>query len=305
MNKKPVSIAVINHKGGVGKTATVLGLASGLMLLKPDCKILIVDCDEQSSIKTVFGIKNVEAEGNLGSILINNTTPASNAVKIRDNLDVILSGGRKIREFENKMSQLPRSEEFLSERFKNIAGYDYILLDCPPALSLISSNVALFADYVLIPNAPDFLSLVATKATLSFLEELKILYGRSAKVLGVVPTMNDARRSMDLDIIRDIERMEEHGFLMGGKCFSEIRVDSKFKTAQVRRKLIHEVFAKSNSAIDYLKLSGQVVAKIAEIELNASDKERSTDLLNRSGKRKVDPSFELIQKSERVEDSLR
>lgn len=266
MHKRPVSIAVLNHKGGVGKTATVAGLASGLKQINPNFKILIVDADEQANIKTIFGIKLRDSEGSLASILVDNADPNKCVINVREGIDVILSGGKKLRDFNIKMANFPRAEEFMRERFKNLENYDFILIDCPPALSLISSNVVLYANYVLIPTAPDLLSIVATKATVTFLDELESLFGHAAKVLGAVPTMHDTRRNMDLDILDDLERLADSGLLKGGKCFSEIRTDAKFKTAQVRRKLIHEAFPKSNVAKDYTRLSEEVIEKINKLE---------------------------------------
>lgn len=264
--KKPVSIAILNHKGGVGKTATVSGLASGLKQINSNYKILIIDADEQANIKTIFGIKLKDSEGSLASVLVDNADPNKCVINVREGIDVILSGGRKLRDFNIKLANLPRAEEFMNDRFKELQGYDFVLIDCPPALSLISSNVVLYADYVLIPTAPDLLSIVATKATITFLDELDSLFGHAAKVLGAVPTMHDTRRNMDLDVIDDLERLADSGLLKNGKCFSEIRMDAKFKTAQVRRKLIHEAFPKSNVAKDYTRLSEEIIKKIKELE---------------------------------------
>lgn len=266
MMKKPVSIAILNHKGGVGKTATVSGLASGLKQINSNYKILIIDADEQANIKTIFGIKLKDSEGSLASVLVDNADPNKCVINVREGIDVILSGGRKLRDFNIKLANLPRAEEFMNDRFKELQGYDFVLIDCPPALSLISSNVVLYADYVLIPTAPDLLSIVATKATITFLDELDSLFGHAAKVLGAVPTMHDTRRNMDLDVIDDLERLADSGLLKNGKCFSEIRMDAKFKTAQVRRKLIHEAFPKSNVAKDYTRLSEEIIKKIKELE---------------------------------------
>ena len=178
--------SVLNHKGGVGKTATVSGLASGLKQINPNYKILIIDADEQANIKTIFGIKLKDSEGSLASVLMDNADPNKCVINVRDGIDVILSGGRKLRDFNVKLANFPRAEEFMNDRFKDLAGYDFILIDCPPALSLISSNVVLYASYVLIPTAPDLLSIVATKATVTFLDELDSLFGHAAEVLGAV-----------------------------------------------------------------------------------------------------------------------
>jgi chromosome partitioning protein len=268
MDKKTVSIAVLNHKGGVAKTATTSGLASGLITLNPDLKILIIDADEQSNIKTIFGIKLKDSNGSLASVLTDNVDPTKCVYNIRPGIDVILSGARKLREFNTKFANYPKSEEIMRTRFNDkLSAYDYIIIDCPPSLSLISSNVALYADYVLIPTAPDLLSIVAAKATVTFLEEMKSAFGDVAEIIGAVPTLHDTRRNMDLDIIDDLERLAECGLLKGGRCFSEVRMDAKFKTSQLKRKLIHEAFPKSNVAIDYLTLAEEVIVKVNELEL--------------------------------------
>lgn len=265
---RPISIAVLNHKGGVGKTATVSGLVSGIKNHLPEAKILVVDADEQANIKTIFGIKLSDADGSLASILIDNAQPEKVAINVRQGVDVILSGGRKLRDFMSKFSNIPDTELLMRKRFENLKSYDFVLIDSPPALSLISSNIALYADYILIPVAPDLLSVVAAKATITFLDSLVPHYDHVAKILGVVPTMHDARRNLDLDILDDIERLAESGLLKNGICFSEVRNDVKFKTSQVRRKLINESFPKSNVAKDYSKLAREVLKRIEEINLS-------------------------------------
>jgi chromosome partitioning protein len=276
---KPTSIAVLNHKGGVGKTATVSGLISGIQNHLPRAKILVVDADEQANIKTIFGIKLSDADGSLASILIDNAQPEKVAINVRNGIDVILSGGRKLRDFMNKFSNIPEAELLMRKRFEGLRNYDFVLIDSPPALSLISSNIALYADFILIPVAPDLLSVVAAKATITFLDSLEAHYNQVAKILGVVPTMHDTRRNLDLDILDDIERLAESGFLKNGICFNEVRNDIKFKTSQVRRKLINESFPKSNVAKDYTKLAQDVLKRIEEIKLYPKkNKTRSSEV---------------------------
>lgn len=268
-------IAILNHKGGVGKTATTASLASAISILEPSKKILIIDADEQANLKTVFGVKLREADSSLASILISNADPNRSAIEVRKNIDIILSGGKGIRDFNSKFSAIPNAENLMSERFKNLEGYDYVLIDCPPALSLISSNITLYATHILIPTAPDLLSVMAAKATVTFIEEMKKTFGRAPIILGVLPTMHDSRRNLDLDILEDLERLADSDLLLEGRCFREIRIDSKIKTSQVKRKLIHETFPKSNAAQDYLE-AWKEIKEVLDMENTINSRAQQT-----------------------------
>lgn len=265
--KKPTVIAVLCHKGGVAKTSTTTALAGALVQRDPNARVLVLDCDEQANIKTIFAVKLHEAEGGVASILLENTDPARVRVSVRPNIDVILSGGRMMRDFERTHVNTPDNELILSRRMEKIgAEYDFILIDSPPALSLVSSNIAMYADYCVIPCTADLLAVVGVRSTLFFLENLEQYFrGRAlepCQVLGVVPTLYDQRRTVDMTILDDLQRMANAELTRGGIIFDPIRTDSKMKTSQVRRKLISEAFPTSKAAEDYRKLCEDMLARI-------------------------------------------
>jgi len=264
--KKPIVLGIICHKGGVGKTSSTVGLADALAASSPDSKILIVDADEQSNVKTIFAIKMHQAEGGLASILMDNASPENVKVTVRPNIDVILSGGRRMREFERTFSNAPNSELIMKHRFENLSGYDFILIDSPPALSLISSNIVTYADYLLLPSSPDLLSVVGVKNTLYFVENMKQVYAkegiRVADVLGILPTMVDTRRNLDMTIVDDFQRMADNNLTMGGRIFHSIRSDIKVKTAQVKRKLLTELAPTAKATMDFQRLAVEIVETI-------------------------------------------
>jgi chromosome partitioning protein len=275
--KKPTVIAVLCHKGGVAKTSTTTALADALVSRDPKTRVLILDCDEQANIKTIFAVKLHEAEGGVASILLENSDPARVRVSVRRNIDVILSGGRMMRDFERTHMNTPDNELILSRRMEKIgAEYDYVLIDSPPALSLVSSNIAMYADYCVIPCTADLLAVVGVRSTLFFLENLEQYFrGRGLKpcqVLGVVPTMYDQRRTVDMTILDDLQRMANAELTRGGVIFDPIRTDTKMKTSQVRRKLISEAFPNAKVAEDYRKLCGDMLSRIEDLrttKLNA------------------------------------
>lgn len=259
--KKPVIYAVMCHKGGTGKTTTISALADAFAKLGK--KVLIIDADEQSNIKTIFGIKLQNSEGGLAAVLLDNVNPQNMTVKVRENIDVILSGGRFMRDFEKTHANTPDSELLLELRMNSISGYDVILIDTPPALSLISTNIVTYSDYLLLPCSPDLLSVVGVKNTLNFVENIESHYKNKkikiSKVLGIIPTMHDGRRNLDMDILDDLQRLEDANLLRGGRVFSPIRIDIKVKTAQVKRKLLSESFPDSKAAQDYNLVAQQII----------------------------------------------
>lgn len=264
--KKPFVFAVMCHKGGTGKTTTVAGLADALTAFGK--KVLIVDADEQSNIKTIFGIKLQNSEGGLAAILLDNVNPQNMTCKVRENIDVILSGGRFMRDFEKTHANTPDSELLMKLRMGGLGGYDFVLIDTPPALSLISTNIVMYSDYLILPCSPDLLSVVGVKNTLNFIESIESHYKAKkitiARVLGVVPTMHDGRRNLDMDILDDLHRLENADLLRGGRVFSPIRTDIKIKTAQVKRKLLSETFPDAKATQDYRAVAEQILEAIQE-----------------------------------------
>jgi chromosome partitioning protein len=287
MVKKPTVIAVLCHKGGVAKTSTTTALADALVARDSKTRVLILDCDEQANIKTIFAVKLHEAEGGVASILLENTDPARVRVSVRPNIDVILSGGRMMRDFERKHLNTPDNELILTRRMEKIgAEYDYVLIDSPPALSLVSSNIAMYANYCVIPCTADLLAVVGVRSTLFFLENLEQYFRerdlRPCKVLGVVPTMYDQRRTVDMTILDDLQRMANADLTRGGVIFDPIRTDSKMKTSQVRRKLLSEAFPTAKAAEDYRKLCTDILSRIEKLQSDPSYTKVSFDVAARN-----------------------
>ena len=272
--KKPIVIALLVHKGGSGKTTSTVALADALTTNDPNAKVLIIDSDEQSNVKTVFGIKFHSTEGGLAHILLDNVNPASVTNNVRERIDVVVSGGRMMREFEKTHANTPDAELLMKRRFQGLSLYDFILIDSPPALSMISSNIAAYADYILMPCSPDLLAVVGVKNTITFIEGLQKHFETKnipiASVLGVVPTVFDGRRNVDLDILDDLQRLASSNYLHGGIIFQPIRSDIKVKTAQIKRKLLSEFSPNSKAAEDYRKLATDIVLRLRDLDHKAS-----------------------------------
>lgn len=259
-----IAIAIMCHKGGTGKTTTVNSLAGYFSL--SGLKTLIIDADEQANIKTLFSLRLSNSDGGLASILIEKLMPEAMIQKTAfENIEVILSGGRRMKDFEEVAFQDKRCLTRMSELLSHLkTKYDIILIDTPPAIGAISVNVVEFSDYVLLVSEPDLLGLMGTKATELFItnEVAQKLKLKTAKILGVAFTRFDIRRSADHNAMDEMDTYAAKGNLDGGKVFDPIRQDAKLRTAQSRRRTIFHYAPKSNSAQDYQKLATDILTEV-------------------------------------------
>jgi chromosome partitioning protein len=153
-------IAVMNQKGGTGKTTTVVNL--GFALAQSGLRTLLVDLDAQGNLGVSFGI---EGEQGLYHLLVDGADPHACAVNARPNLDLI-SSNETVASAELIMTGESGRETLLRRRMRGIQSYDFILLDCPPSLSLLSQNALTYAEEVLVPISMDYLALIGVKQIL-------------------------------------------------------------------------------------------------------------------------------------------
>jgi len=268
--KQTLRIAFISNKGGSTRSSSLTNIA-GILANEYKQKLLLGDFDEQSNLKTLFGVRFSEAEGGMGSILTQGIDPLNMTVKVRDNIDLIVSGGRLIREFERNFGNSPDNETILQKRFSSVKNtYDFELFDTSPSLNLIHTNLAFYADYLILTTTPDLLGFIGVKSAIAFVETLKKHYPnrKIAKVLGVICGAFDPRRNLDLDVLEDLKRLETNDLLLGGKIFSPIRHDIKVKTSQVKRKTVTEAFPNTKASIDFREVVKEILEEIDLKELS-------------------------------------
>jgi len=254
------TLLVTNIKGGVAKSSTAVAIATGLKLLKPESKVLLIDGDPQGSIKTYFGLKLQNSDKDFSSFLVEDT-PFEDAIQkipVGDShIDVMISS-RKLSEADIRMAAFHRREETLKGRFKkqNIQ-YDYCIIDSSPAMNLVLLNFMTFADYWLIPATMDAFAI----SNINYLfEQKKIIeefYEKSPTILGIVPTMFDKRTTVAQQAYEAIKAK------FGSKCrvFDPIGVDSTVKKAQIKKQLIYD-FAESRAAEGYKNLTENLIGII-------------------------------------------
>lgn len=244
----PRRIAVFNHKGGTGKTTTSVNLAAGLA--ERGLNVLLVDADGQGNVGASLGIRG---EKTLYHVLVSGMRADEAAVPVRQNLDVLTSN-ELLAAAELYLAERPNRHRILRERLGDRAsGYDVIILDCAPALSLMNQNALVYADSVLVPVSCDYLSLIGVRQVLRTLKSVRTLLKHEVKLLGVLPTFFDVRNNISREAIT---ALTDH---FGDRCLPPIRVNTRLREAPSARKTIFEYAPSSHGALDYTALVDRVV----------------------------------------------
>ena len=245
----PRKLAIFNHKGGTGKTTTSVSIASGLAAR--GLKVLLVDTDAQGNVGVSL---NVKAERSLYHVLVMGLKAQDAAVNVRTfpasggSLDLIVSN-ETLAAAELYLAGRQNRDRILRERLAAVSdGYDIVLLDCSPSLSLMNQNALVMADGILVPVACDFLSLVGVRQVIKTVKNVNALLHHPVQIFGVLPTFYDARARICRDAV---DTMKEH---FGERCLPPIRSTIKVKEAPAQGKTIFEFAADSNAAEDYKRI---------------------------------------------------
>lgn len=198
-------MCIANQKGGVGKTTTSINLGAALALSGK--KTLIIDCDPQANATTGLGIDKTALRHTLYHWLIGQSPFASVTVRTEvENLDAIPSRVELIG-FEVEMMSDPSREIKLKEYVSQIKNdYDYILIDCPPSLSLLTLNAMTAAESILIPLQSEFYALEGLGQLLQTIKLIKKSLNPDLKIAGILMTMFDQRTNLSNQVATEAEQ---------------------------------------------------------------------------------------------------
>lgn len=211
--KQTQIISVLNQKGGVGKTTTTLNVAA--YLAKQGRAVLVVDADPQGNATSGLGLDKTDLNATLCDVLVSDTSLNNVAVKTEfKNLSVIPTDAR-LASAELDLVSDPKREYKLRESLVDL-NYDYILIDCPPALGLLTINALTAADQVLIPVQAEYYALEGLSQLLQVMQRVQASTNPGLELLGVVVTMYDKRNALSQQVY------EEVGKHFGPKLLSTI-----------------------------------------------------------------------------------
>jgi|TARA_B100000131_G_scaffold282967_1_gene290576 chromosome partitioning protein len=205
MDKKIISI--INQKGGVGKTTTVINLAAGLSMKGK--KILVIDLDPQGNATTGLGLSNTASSDTTIYSVLNGNKKISEVIKNTDfeNLDLITSNvdlsGLEVETAGDSRRAFKLKDELTSILNDSRASYDYILIDCPPSLSLLTIMALVASDALVVPLQTEFFALEGLTQLMKTIERIKNNLNPELSIRGILLTMYDRRNKLSGEVEKE------------------------------------------------------------------------------------------------------
>lgn len=259
--KGPKIIAIANQKGGVGKTTTAINLATAMAAVNK--KVLIIDLDPQGNASTGLGIERSQREINSYSVLMDGCA-VSEAILSSSvpGLDLV-SASVDLAGAELELVEEQEREFFLKKALQSgIAGYDYVLIDCPPALGLLTLNALVAADEVMVPLQCEFFALEGIAHLMKTIELVKRRFNPTLDIQGIVLTMFDRRNNLSGMVENDVREF------FGTKVFKTvIPRNVRISEAPSHGKPVLLYDFRSTGAQAYVHLAGEVLRRDREVHV--------------------------------------
>ncbi len=247
-------LAITNQKGGVGKTTTCVNLAASLAAKHK--KVLLVDLDPQGNASTGSGIDKAQLKLSIYHVLIGENTLAEVIVKSEKGGFDVAPSNRELAGAEVELVNEVERETRLKKAISSVSGYDYILLDCPPALNLVTVNALTAADTVMIPMQCEYYALEGLSDLVNTIKKVRAHLNPTLEIEGLLRTMFDNRNMLANQVSA---QLVSH---FGKKVYDTV-IPRNIRLAEAPSyglpALIYD--RASKGAVAYLELAAEIITK--------------------------------------------
>lgn len=244
------TIAILNNKGGVGKTTSTVNISAALEQLGK--KVMVIDIDHQAQTTYHFGITPDAVKFSVFEVLKGEVQYTDALIK-RNAID-ILPAKNDLKDLD--FLPFPAKEFLLKEALEKMKGYDYVLIDCPPSLGILTLNALTYVQEILVPLQLEFLPFHGMYNLFEGVQMVKQRLNKGIEISGIIATMYSTNKSINREVLDETENR------LPGKLFQTIiRENVALQEAPSWGQTIFEYKPDSNGAVDYLNLTKEIIAQ--------------------------------------------